>query len=108
MRDAILSRPSPAEALTPQFPARHFDLRPKNRDTHQIWASTIRNPEGHRIFQRGCSMHAKRLSRSSLAGFLSLSLFALLLAMGSAYGQGTSGAIDVTVTDASGSVVPGA
>ncbi len=32
----------------------------------------------------------------------------LLIVIGSAFGQGTTGAIDVTVTDTSGSVVPGA
>ena len=53
-------------------------------------------------------MRATRLSQSSLFGSFSRYLFTLLLAIGAVYGQGTSGAIDVTVTDASGSVVPGA
>jgi outer membrane receptor protein involved in Fe transport len=48
------------------------------------------------------------LSQESPSSFFVRILLSLLIVMATAFGQGTTGAIDVTVTDTSGSVVPGA
>src|SRR5579864_8393193 len=53
-------------------------------------------------------MHKGFLSQGSILGLFARIILALLIVAAAAFGQGTTGAIDVTVTDTTGSVVPGA
>jgi hypothetical protein len=53
-------------------------------------------------------MQTIRRSQDSIPGFFTRICLSLLIMAGAASGQGTTGAIDVTVTDTTGSVVPGA